>query len=374
MTFQKNTGAVRRFSRAMKFANWLQELPAKLTPPPFRLMQIGSAFWQSRALYVSARLDIATVLGNESLSIQDIADRVSAQPDAVFRLMRMLASLGVFEEVSPRAFKNNKVSHHLRQDHPKSVREMVLMHNSEEMSRPWYEQLENGIRSGGVPFERVFNQGLFTYMDDHGEFDALFSRAMDRVESLTGDSFATEFDWGRFNRVIDIGGSKGRKSIAILKRHPHLKSLVVDREPVISDAQYYWIGREDPGLLARLSFEVGDVLNFVPMPLNDKDIVLLSAILHGFDDDTCVKILQNLSSACAETGARIALFELVVAEKKADLVSTTFDLQMFVGTRGRERTSAEWTNLFKRSGLMLEEQVSLCSFGKILVLKSGNVH
>ena len=248
------------------------------------------------------------------------------------------------------------------------------MHNSEEMSRPWYEQLENGIRSGGVPFERVFNQGLFTYMDDHGEFDALFSRAMDRVESLTGDSFATEFDWGRFNRVIDIGGSKGRKSIAILKRHPHLKSLVVDREQVISDAQYYWIGREDPGLLARLSFEVGDVLNFVPMPLNDKDIVLLSAILHGFDDDTCVKILQNLSSACAETGARIALFELVVAEKKADLVSTTFDLQMFVGTRGRERTSAEWTNLFKRSGLMLEEQVSLCSFGKILVLKSGNVH
>jgi len=374
MTFQKNTGAVRRFSRAMKFANWLQELPAKLTPPPFRLMQIGSAFWQSRALYVSARLDIATVLGNESLSIQDIADRVSAQPDAVFRLMRMLASLGVFEEVSPRAFKNNKVSHHLRQDHPKSVREMVLMHNSEEMSRPWYEQLENGIRSGGVPFERVFNQGLFTYMDDHGEFDTLFSRAMDRVDSLTGDSFATEFDWGRFNRVIDIGGSKGRKSIAILKRHPHLKSLVVDREPVISDAQYYWIGREDPGLLARLSFEVGDVLNFVPMPLNDKDIVLLSAILHGFDDDTCVKILQNLSSACAETGARIALFELVVAEKKADPVSTTFDLQMFVGTRGRERTSAEWTNLFKRSGLMLEEQVSLCSFGKILVLKSGNVH
>ncbi len=80
MPLQKTTGAVRLFSRLMKFAGWLQTIPDKLTPPPFRLMQIGSAFWQSRALYVAARLDIATVLGDQQLTAEKIAAQVSAQP------------------------------------------------------------------------------------------------------------------------------------------------------------------------------------------------------------------------------------------------------------------------------------------------------
>lgn len=86
MSLQKNQGAVRRFAMFMKFAAWLQSLPNKLTPPPFRLMQIESAFWQSRALYVAARLDIATALGDDQLAAEDIAARVAAQPDATWRL------------------------------------------------------------------------------------------------------------------------------------------------------------------------------------------------------------------------------------------------------------------------------------------------
>ena len=98
MTLQKNTGAVRRFAKLAKFANWLQNIPNKVTPAPFRLMQIGSAFWQSRALYIAAHLDIATVLAEEKLSVDQIASHVRAQPDATYRLLRMLAAMGIFEE------------------------------------------------------------------------------------------------------------------------------------------------------------------------------------------------------------------------------------------------------------------------------------
>jgi hypothetical protein len=210
MQFQKNAGAARRFARMMKFAAWLQDIPNKITPPPFRLMQIGSAFWQSRALYVAARLDIATVLGDDILAADEIAGRVSAHPDATFRLLRMLAAMGVFKEHSPRRFSNNKLSNFLRTDNPRNVRAMTLMHNSEAMSRPWYEQFEQGVRSGGVPFELAHGEPLFGYMDTHAELDALFAAAMDAVETLVGDSFATDFDWGRFERVIDVGGSKGQ--------------------------------------------------------------------------------------------------------------------------------------------------------------------
>jgi hypothetical protein len=366
--FQKNRFAVRLFSGLMKISAWLQDIPNKVTPPPFRLIQIGSAFWQSRALYVAARLNIATILADGTLTADEIATRVSAHADASHRLLRMLAAMGVFEESAPRRFRNNRLSTFLREDNPRNVRAMILMHNSEEMTRPWYEQFEHGVKSGAVPFRLAHGEELFAYMDMHPAFDALFSRAMDSVEALTGDSFVTDFNWGRFGRVIDIGGSKGAKSLAILKRYPGLVALVVDRDPVIRAAREYWKGKADEASLARLNFEAGDLLTSAPAARSG-DIFLLSAVLHGFDDDTCVRALRNLAAASAGTGVPIALLEVVLDEPGADMTGAMFDMQMFMGTRGRERTLREWLKLFDRSGLALEELVSLRSFGKILVLK-----
>ena len=368
MTLQKNIRAVRRFARLTRFAAWLQDIPNKVTPAPFRLMQIGSAFWQSRALYAAARLDIATVLADEELSAEEIASRIQSQVDATYRLLRMLAAMGIFEEVSPRVFRNNKLSGCLRKGSRQDVRAMILMHNSPEMSRPWYEQLEQAVRSGDTPFRLMHGQELFVYQDDHAEFDNLFSKAMDCVEALTGDSFATDFDWGRFDRIIDISGSKGSKSVAILRRHPHLKALVVDRARVIQSAAQYWEKRGERALLERMSFQACNLLESVPQATSDKDIYLLSAVLHGFDDDACITALRHLASASAGTGAPITLMEMVMPDLRADLASASFDMQMFMGTRGRERTLAEWQRLFDRSGLVLNEIVGLQSFGKILVL------
>lgn len=147
-----------------------------------------------------------------------------------------------------------------------------------------------------------------------------------------------------------------------------MKAAVVDREHVVRGAEQYWVGREPPALLARLSFQAGDLLESVPRATSDKDIYLLSGVLHGFDDDTCVKILRNLALSSADTGARIAVMEVVLAESCVDLATASFDMQMFMGTRGRERTLDEWRKLFARSGLALDDVVNLRSFAKILVL------
>ena len=367
MSYQLNAGAVRRFAKAMKFGAWLQAISNKLTPPPFRLMQIGSAFWQSRALYVAARLDIATVLGDEDLDADQIAARVVANADATGRLLRMLAAIGIFEEKAPRTFRNNKLSAFLRTDNPKNVRAMILMHNSEAMSRPWYEQLENGVREGVPPFRLSHGEELFDYLDHHADFDTMFSEAMNNVEALTGDSFAADFDWGRFQRIIDLGGSRGTKSLAILKRHPKLTALVVDRGQVIAEAEQYWAAHGTSGV-ERLKFQAGDLLTSIPSAQSEKDIYLLSAVLHGFDDDTCVTVLRNVANACGQTGARIALLEMVLPEVGAEIAGASFDMQMFMGSRGRERTLKEWTSIFNLVGIALEEVVGLQSFGNILVL------
>ncbi|WP_264696126.1 hypothetical protein [Candidatus Nitrosacidococcus sp. I8] len=92
-------------------------------------------------------------------------------------------------------FRNNKLSNCLCNDDPQSVRAMILMHNSEAFSRPWFEQLEAGIRSGTSPFQLCRGKDLFDYLDQQPEFDQNFSKAMDSVEFLAGDGFATDMDW-----------------------------------------------------------------------------------------------------------------------------------------------------------------------------------
>lgn len=368
MTLQNNAGAVRRFAKVAQFGAWLQNLPNRLVPVPFRLIQIGSAFWQSRALYVAARLDIAGALADGEASAETLAERVAADAEALYRLLRMLAAMGVFEEVSPRRFRNNKLSSYLRSDHRHSVRAMVLMHNSPEMSRPWFEQLEQGVRSGGVSFELAHGQAFYSYMDANPEFDKLFAQAMDSVEVLTGDSFATDFDWSRFERIIDVGGSKGAKSLAILKRHPHLKALVADREQAIQGAAQFWKDKGECVVLQRISFEACNLLQSVPEAQSSKDIYLMSAVLHGFDDATCIAALSNVASAAAGLNATIAVMEMVMPDSRTDIATAAFDMQMFVNTRGRERTLSEWRWLFDESGLVLQEVVGLQTFGKILVL------
>ncbi|MBI4998999.1 MAG: methyltransferase [Rhodocyclales bacterium] len=368
MTYQLNSRAVRGFARAMKLGAWLAKLPNKLTPAPFRLMQISSGFWLSRALYVATRLDVATVLGDGEVHADTIAARVGADAEATARLLRMLAANGIFAEGAPRSYRNNRLSACLRADHPQSVRAMILMHNSPTMSRPWFEELERGVRDGAPPFRLAHGEELFDYMDHHAEFDQLFSAAMDSVEALAGDSFATDFDWRRFERIIDVGGSRGAKALAILRRHPQLTALVVDRPAVVAEAEQYWAGRPADGA-DRLRFLAGDARESVPPARDERDIYLVSAVLHGFDDETSVTVLKRLAAAVGATGARIALLEMVLPERGADAASAAFDMQMFMATRGRERTLSEWQALFIASGLALEEVVSLRTFGSLLVLR-----
>jgi hypothetical protein len=371
MTLQKNPGSVRRFAKLAQFAAWLQNIPNKVTPAPFRLVQISAAYWQSRVLYVAAKLDIATVLADGQLSAQEIAVRVRAQPDALWRLLRMLAAMGIFEEVSPQVFRNNKLSRCLSEGDPQSVRAMILMHNSPELSQPWFDKLEQGVREGRVPFSLTHGQDLWAYLDTHPEFDDLFTRAMDSVEALVGENFATDFDWSRFERLIDVGGSNGGKSVAILKRHPQLKALVADREQVIRGAAEYWQQREERTLLPRMSFEACDLLQSAPQAASDKDIYLLSAVLHGLGDEDCITVLRNIAAASAGSGATLAVMEMLMPDMQADLPTASFDMQMLATTHGRERTLGEWRRLFEQSGLKLQEVVGLQSFGKILVLRAG---
>lgn len=376
MRLQRQALRVHAFQWAMSLSNRLQQLPNRLAPPPFRLMQIGSAFWQSRVLYVAARLDLATTLADDWLMPAELAIRLQVDQDALARLMRMLVAMGIFKFAPDGRVANNALSQPLRTDSPFCVRNMVLMHNSPEMSRPWFEALEQGLRSGQTPFAIHHGEEMYAYMNGHADFDALFSKAMDEVESLGGDSFASAFNWGAFDRLVDIGGSRGAKSAAILRRHPSLRALVVDRAQVVAQARAWWSTQgNNTDLRERIEFIEGNALTGpLPAATSARDAYLLSAVLHGFDDAHCIDALKQVAQAAGDSGAAIVLLELVMPERRADLTSASFDMQMLMGTRGRERTLGEWQAVFHQSALVLDEVVRLASFGQLLVLRHASGH
>ncbi|NBF13341.1 hypothetical protein GV818_32355 [Pseudomonas sp. Fl4BN1] len=118
----------------------------------------------------------------------------------------------------------------------------------------------------------------------------------------------------------------------------------------------------------RLSFQAGDLLQAVPPARDRDDLYLLSAILHSLDDENCIRVLDNLARAAGDSSARVALLEIVVPAHKDDLASAAFDMQIFLGTPGKERTLAQWQDLFAQSAWRLEELIDLPAIGKILVL------
>lgn len=369
-SLQQNRFKVRMFHKALAFANWLATLPNRMTPPPFRLIQIGSAFWQSRALYVAAKLGVADSLVGGERGTAELAEELTLHEDNLYRLLRMLSSIGVFMELPGRRFTHSKLSEYLRSDHPQTVRDMVLMHNSPQMSTPWMEALEPAIRSGEIPFQRSHGATLFDYMDQHPEFDALFSRAMDAVEGLTGTAYLQDFDWSRFERIIDVGGSLGSKSIAILEQHPGLKALVFDRPPVIAGAAQHWqeLGKE--ALLERMEFAGGDMLQKIPQATGPGDLYLFVAVFHGMGDEEANRVLDQLQQAMRNSGARALIADTVAEECGIDPTVAGFDMQMLMGTRGRERTHSEWQTLLQQSGLQIDEIVDIRSFPKFIVVSS----
>lgn len=368
-SLQRNKFKVKLFKAMVGFADSLASLPNKLTPPPFRLMQIGSAFWLSRALYVATKLGLADALGEGEKSTTELATALALHEEHLYRLMRMLAANGIFAERSHRVFCNSPMSDYLRDTHPKSVRSMILMHNDPVMTSPWFDSLEQGIRTGETPFVRSHGVELFRYMDENRDFDMLFSQAMDSVEALTGIDYLHDFDWSRFDRLIDVGGSQGSKTLAILKNNPQLSAVVFDRPQIIDGAAGHWREQGEEAVLERMAFVGGDMLEAIPLAVSDRDIYMCMAVFHGLGDADVQKLLDKLKEAFGDKRPTLLVIDMVAAETHIDPAVAAFDMQMLMGTKGRERTLPEWQALFEGVCLRIEEVVEVRTFPSFIVVR-----
>jgi O-methyltransferase domain/Dimerisation domain len=309
-------------------------------PPPGRLWRLLRGSLTVQALHVAAELGVADELASGPLPVAELARRSGAHADTLHRVLRALASEGVFAEEHTGEFRNTEASE-------------LLFHGGEWhafahfFGGAWFRTLGETLhaaRTGDETFTRVFGEPWWTWLQARPEETTLFNRAMQGGAANRADIFAAE-PWDS-ETVVDVGGGNGTLLVELLRRHGSLRGIVFDLPEVARDAERRIA---EAGLTDRCRVVEGSFFDGVPA---GGDAYLLKSILHDWDDASAEAILRRVRAA-APAHARVLISDAVVESGNEPDESKWLDLLMLTLNRGRERTEPEWRALLDRSGLGL---------------------
>jgi hypothetical protein len=317
-------------------------------PAPPALFQMAVSYWVSQAIYVAAKLGIADFLTEGPKSSGELAAATGANAPSLFRLMRALASLGVFSLAGSDYFALSGLGEGLQSDAPGSLRAMVITLG--EIHYKACGSLLHSVQTGSSGFRDVFGMDLFEYLEQEAGAADVFNQGMTNLSAMLSYAVLCAYDFSEICHIMDIGGGQGAFLRNVLKFHPELKATVFDMPSTVAKAKQLPCGSTDD---EKLTFVSGDF--FVSVPPG-ADTHLLCGVIHDWDDDRAITILRNCRKAMATNG-KLLLVEMVVPEGNANCFSKLLDLNMLVMTGGRERTRHEFERLLVAAGYRLTKVV-----------------
>jgi hypothetical protein len=269
-------------------------------------------------------------------------------------LLRFLVSLGVLQMPSPGSFSLTPTGATLRSGVPGSVRPLVDMLLDQRQYEPW-DHLIDSVNTGRSAFEILHGEDIWSYRARNLEQSRLFDAAMASSVPLINRSLVNSYDFSATPHVIDVGGGNGALLIAVLEAYPDNRGTLFDQPHVISGASERVAAA---GLAARVQLAAGNFFERVPP---GGDAYLLSRILHDWDDERSIAILQQIRRATPAHGKLLVMERIIPDVLQAspfdqDIMCT--DLHMLVVTGGRERTAAELDALFEAAGLKLSRIIT----------------
>jgi hypothetical protein len=311
--------------------------------PAEQLLQWLNGMRIARALHVVATLGLADHLSTGPQSVIDLAAQTQTHEDSLYRLLRALATIGIFEEKEQRIFALTPISALLQTETPGSLHNMARMLGSDWQWHSW-EGLIESIHTGQPYFQQIYQMDLWNYFstlapEEGRRFDAALSAAY----NASNQAIAESYDFGQSDTLIDIGGGQGALLRTILVRFPHLHALLFDRPAVIEHAR-----PQLAQLLPSLQLVAGDFFAEIPA---GGDTYLLRQVLHDWPDEACLAILRNCRQAM-RPDAHILVVERVLGPHSS-AADTFLDLQHLVLLKGRERTTAEFEALYQQAGLYI---------------------
>jgi hypothetical protein len=313
--------------------------------PADYLRQLLDALEFAHLVVVAAQLGIADFVASGPVPVADLAEATGSDRQSLYRLLRALASRGIFLEHEDKQFSLSALADPLRKDAPDSVRGQALWDGSEENLRTW-AGLSHSVLTGEPAFEHVYGKSFFDYLAEHPELGRIFEGVMTRSSTDEGAAIAEVHDFSRYRTVVDVGGGHGALLAAILDRYPTPSGVLFDLPDVIGNAHGAIDRHVASGRVKKVAASFFDDL-----PAGG-DAYLLKWIVHDWADEEAVHILTNCRSAMAP-GGRVLLVEFVIPQGAAAADMTRLDATMLVFTGSRERTESEYAELLQRAGLKL---------------------
>jgi len=321
-------------------------------PLPVALLQMVTGYWVSQAIYVAAKLGIADLLKDGPKNCDELAKATRTHARSLYRLLRGLASVGVFAEVENGRFGLTPLGEYLQTGIPGSVRALTIRYG-EEHYRAWGDLLHS-VRTGEIAFNHAFGMGFFQYLAQNPEAAAIFSEGSAEITTRVSTAVVAAYDFSQFGKIIDVGGGNGALIISILKANPKISGALFDLPHVVEDAQKHI---EAAGLTGRCEVVAGDFFESVP---SGGDAYILKSVVHDWDDERATKILKNCHRAMAENG-KLLLVESVIPPGNEPFFGKLLDLNMMVVSSGCERTEAEYRALFAAAGFKLTNVIPIQS-------------
>lgn len=315
----------------------------------FKQMFGGS--WITQGISVAAELGIADLLVAEPQTVQELAKKTQTQSGSLYRLMRALASVGIFTEDNNGKFSLTSRADMLRSDIDGSERSFAIMMGA-EFHATWGELLYS-VQTGKPGFQKHFGIPFFQYMTENPNRHSIYDAAMTGVHGVETEPMLDAYDFGTFQTVVDIGGGNGLVLAAILNRHSTTQGVLFDLPPVADRARSII---SELGLSDRCQIVGGDFFSSVP---NGANAYVLRHIIHDWEDNDAIAILRQCKEAMSSDG-KILVVEIVIPPRNEPSFGKWLDLMMLL-VAGRERTQEEYSNLFSEAGLKLNRVIPTSS-------------
>ena len=312
-----------------------------------QLIAMASGAWVSQMIHVAAELGLADAMASGEQPLEQLAQGCGVHGPSLFRLLRGLASVGVFAETRPGHFGLTPLAELLRSDHPQSLRQFARLVGDEHYLS--WAGLIDCVRTGENGFRSRYNTDVFSWYEQHPERAAVFNGAMGDLSRLEVLAFLDAYPaFTEIQHLVDVGGCRGQLLEAVLSAHPHIRGTVFDQPGVLEDLA------PAPQLADRLTLQAGDFFSEVPA---GADTYLMKHIVHDWHDQACLTILGHIRRAMAPQ-ARLLILEPVIPPGNAPFPGKLLDLNMLVMTEGgRERTAEEYAQLLAAGGFQLERIV-----------------
>jgi predicted O-methyltransferase YrrM len=322
------------------------------------LLRMTSAAWVAQAIAVAAKLRLADLLEDGPKSFDELAAETATHPPSLYRLLRALASVGIFAENGEGRFELTPLATPLQSDVPGSVRAMCAMRGEPWFWGAWGDLL-HCVTTGESAFEHRHGKGLFELLSGDPAAMSLFAEAMTSMSETESAAVLAAHDFSAAKTVVDVGGGQGFLLAAILQANPSLRGVLFDLPDTVTRAHRVF---ESAGVRDRLEVIGGSFFDAVPA---GGDAYMLKSVIHDWDDDRAVAILANCRRAMTTSGT-LLLIERVIPSGNEPSVAKWMDVNMLVATGGRERTEAEYRSLYASAGFELTRITATAAYMSLI--------